>query len=276
MEPIYPILGRQKCLPFYLTGIGIAEPEYHVIRKTGLISHQLLYTKKGQGVLIVDGVRYPQEEGSLFYLAPGIAHEYYPVIENKWTTCWLVFRGDCLMELMPKIGFNRFAYGREVINEEIEKIFYQMLSAVNDPLNGDERCSLLVYEYIIAVRRTLLSNEKSGKQGKGSVLEKALVYINERYSSDITLDELAKLGGVTKQHFCRVFKEKMQMRPMEYLARKRISAARNLLISTSLSISEIGKSVGYHNLTYFGMVFKKYEGISPGDCRKYRGTAQMR
>lgn len=275
MKPIYPILGRQKCLPFYLTGIGIAEPEYHVIRETGLISHQLLYTKNGRGVLIVDGVSYPQEEGSLFYLAPGTAHEYYPISENEWTTCWLVFRGDYLTELMKTIGFDRFAYGREIINEEIEKIFYQMLSAVNAPLDGDERCSLLVYEYIIAVRRTLLSKDKNRKQGQGSILEKALVYMNENYSSDITLDELAKLGGVTKQHFCCVFKEKMQMRPMEYLARKRVSSARSLLISTSLSISEIGNLVGYHNLTYFGIVFKKYEGISPCDCRRHRGTEQM-
>ena len=36
MEWIYPILGKQKCLPFYLSGIGIAEPEYHVKRDEGL------------------------------------------------------------------------------------------------------------------------------------------------------------------------------------------------------------------------------------------------
>ena len=45
MEWIYPILGKQKCLPFYLSGVGVAEPEYHVRREEGLVSHQLLYTK---------------------------------------------------------------------------------------------------------------------------------------------------------------------------------------------------------------------------------------
>ena len=48
MEWIYPILGKQKCLPFYLSGIGIAEPEYHVIREEGLVSHQLHYTQSGR------------------------------------------------------------------------------------------------------------------------------------------------------------------------------------------------------------------------------------
>ena len=45
MEWIYPILGKQKCLPFYLSGVGIAEPEYHVIREEGLVSHQIHYTQ---------------------------------------------------------------------------------------------------------------------------------------------------------------------------------------------------------------------------------------
>ena len=94
MEWIYPILGKQKCLPFYLSGIGIAEPEYHVIREEGLVSHQLHYTQSGRGNLVVGGATYPLEPGSMFYMAPGIPHEYYPLVEDEWTTCWLVFRGE--------------------------------------------------------------------------------------------------------------------------------------------------------------------------------------
>lgn len=275
MKWIYPVLGKQKCLPFYLTGVGIADPEHHVIREPGLISHQLLYTKEGEGNLEVDGVCYPQRPGSLFYLAPGISHEYYPLVEDEWTTCWVVFRGNYLTELMEGLGFRRFAYAQDILNEEIEKIFGRMLSTAKDPLNGDERCSLLVYEYIMAVRRAFQSKEKEGGQGVGSILENALIYMDEHYAEDISLEKLADIGGVTKQHFCRVFREKMQMRPMEYLARKRISVARGMLLSTKKSVSEIGRAVGYDSLTYFGMVFKKYEGISPTDCRNRRGTERM-
>ena len=82
MEWIYPILGKQKCLPFYLSGIGIAEPEYHVIREEGLVSHQLHYTQSGRGNLVVGGATYPLEPGSMFYMAPGIPHEYYPLVED--------------------------------------------------------------------------------------------------------------------------------------------------------------------------------------------------
>lgn len=39
---------------------------------------------------------------------------------------------------------------------------------------------------------------------------------------------------------------------------------------------EIGEAVGYDNPTYFGMVFKKYEEITPTDCRKRHGTSLTR
>ena len=60
------------------------------------------------------------------------------------------------------------------------------------------------------------------------------------------------------------------MRPMEYLARKRLSVAKVLLFSTDNSITSIGKEVGYEDPTYFGIVFKKLEGISPSEYRKLK------
>ena len=275
MSSFYPVLGKQKCLPFYLTGIGVTDPEYHIVREPGLISHQILFTLRGAGKLLVGGRSYLLEKDSLFYIAPDIPHEYYPAVEDDWVTCWVVFRGEHLEEVMPRLGFDRFAQRDGAVTEEIQRIFQRMQSSVNDPVYGDEECSVLVYEYIMAVRRALQSQEKYGDRGMGSILDGALVYINENYGKDITLEELAGICGVTKQHFCRVFKAKMGMRPMEYLARKRVSEARALLLSTKMPVAEIGRRVGYDSLTYFGMVFKKYEGISPTDCRKRTGSSLM-
>ena len=69
---IYPVIGRQTSLPFYLTGIGISDPEYHVTRDKGLVSHQLLFTSGGEGRLIVGGEEFVQTKGSAFYLPPSV------------------------------------------------------------------------------------------------------------------------------------------------------------------------------------------------------------
>ena len=45
-----------------------------------------------------------QRKGSVFYVASGIPHEYYP-LDGKWSTCWVVFRGESLSVLMKRLGF---------------------------------------------------------------------------------------------------------------------------------------------------------------------------
>lgn len=273
LDAIYPVIGSQSKLPFYLTGIGIAEPEYHVKREEGLISHQFLYTKSGRGKLVVGGHSYQQKEGSLFYLSPGVPHEYYP-LEDNWTTCWMVFRGAQLSSFMKELGFLPWMVQEETDLRVPQRLFHMMLVAAGDPVDGAERCSVLVYEYIFAMRKLFVSEAGSGIAA-GSVIEKAIRYIDMNYQEDITLQQMASLSNVSLQHFCRVFKAQIGMRPMEYIARRRISEAKHLLCNTDKSISEIGALTGYSDPTYFGMVFKKYEGLSPSQFRKLQGSLKL-
>lgn len=268
INAIYPIIGNQSSLPFYLTGIGVSAPEYHIVRESGLVSHQLCFTAYGRGILKVGGNSYVQTAGSFFYLSPGIQHEYYPD-GGSWTTCWTVFRGDYLAPQMRALGFGDYAV-KGGCTEHIKQIFSQLLAAANNPVSGAERCSGLIYEYILAARGLLLSE---GQPDESSPAAKGISFMEEHYGEDITLESLAALSGVSLQHFCRLFRARTGMRPMEYLARKRISSAKLLLWNTSEPIAVIGERCGYPDPAYFGAVFKKYEGISPREYRLFKGSA---
>ncbi len=272
-EIIYPIIGKQTALPFYLTGIGISKFEYHVKRDKGLISHQFLFTKAGAGTLIIDGKSYFQKKGCLFYLSPGIPHEYYPVKE-PWTTYWIVFRGKNLSSIMETLGFPSWMKKENTNFDILEQLFLRILTVTHDSVKGIEKTSLLLYEFILTIRKQFFSAAVL-TQGKSSFLENALIYINKNYKNDITLFELANLCNISMQHFCRIFKANIGMRPLEYIAQYRISKAKKLLWNSTITISDIGKSVGYKDLTYFGIVFKKYEGISPSKYRKLKGTPPL-
>ena len=63
---IYPVIGKQTALPIYLAGIGISEYEYHINRENGLISHQILYTSNGSGILHIGGETYRLSERKPF------------------------------------------------------------------------------------------------------------------------------------------------------------------------------------------------------------------
>lgn len=86
----YPVIGIQECYPVYLTGIGISDPEFHTHREEGLISHQILFTMSGKGKIIVGDKEYTAGKGSIFYVASGEPHTYYP-IDGDWRTYWVVF-----------------------------------------------------------------------------------------------------------------------------------------------------------------------------------------
>lgn len=265
MENIrYPVIGRQTILPMYVTGLGITEYEYHINRENGLVSHQLLFTKQGAGRLNIDGKAYRLDGGKLFYVSPSIPHEYYPD-GDKWSTCWIVFRGAYLAQLMEQLGFPPYCVCDMCDPSALERLF-DMLMAADDPLSGSEKSSLLLYEYVLSARRFVVG-ESSGAAADG-VVGRAVAYIDGNYMQDITLQQLCDLSGVSPQHFCRLFRKQMAMRPLEYIARKRISQAKLLLQSTQQSVADIGLQTGYPDPTYFAAVFRRYEGISPVEYRK--------
>lgn len=273
LNAIYPIIGKQTALPFYLTGIGVSEPEYHVERKKGLISHQFLFTSSGSGILNVGGNSYIQKKRSMFYLSPGVAHEYYPQADS-WTTNWFVFRGNYASELLHELGFGSCNVALELTEtkyEQLERAFHRILAAASDLLGGAEKASALIYEFTMAARDAILL-QTTENSASGSIVEDAVQYIKQNYRSDIALEDLSKISGISLQHFCRVFRMKMGMRPMEYTARTRISEAKLLLVNTNESICDIAKKVGYEDQNYFGIVFKKYEGIAPSEYRRLKGS----
>ena len=172
---IYPVIGRQTSLPFYLTGIGISDPEYHVTRDKGLVSHQLLFTSGGEGRLIVGGEEFVQTKGSAFYLPPSVPHEYYPANGN-WITNWIVFRGEFAGQMLANLGFDSFRFSPEINTQKPAQLFERILVAAADPVNCGEKTSALVYEYILAMRTAMLFPDS--RNNVGSITRQALLYID--------------------------------------------------------------------------------------------------
>ncbi|MGN0552056.1 MAG: AraC family transcriptional regulator [Oscillospiraceae bacterium] len=267
---VYPILGNETKLPFYLSGIGRTSPEFHIKRDTGLCSHQFLFTVKGRGVLIVNDRKYTLEKNSLLYLPPELPHEYYPE-NDDWSTCWMVFRGDMLAGIMKKMGFDREMVAVNADLTAFEMLYNRILGLAADNLHNGKKCSLLIYDAVLLAGE-IFDGRKSDDNTGNIIVDKAVEYINAHCCYDISLNELSELSSVSPQYFGRVFKERLNMRPMEYIARIKISKAKIMLLDSDLPVAAISEKLGYTSPTYFGIVFRKYEGISPSEFRKNRGT----
>ena len=96
----------------------------------------------------------------------------------------------------------------------------------------------------------------------------AIQYIDTHYTREISLNELAEIVRVTPAYFCRVFKQALNLTPIEYINRVRILKAESLLTETNTHIIDIAMEVGFGSIPYFNRVFRKINGIPPSEYRK--------
>ncbi len=104
-------------------------------------------------------------------------------------------------------------------------------------------------------------NEKEQKR-----LRTIYAFIDERYESKITLDEVASLCNLTKPAFCRYFKKNTGSTFVQFLNQYRVSQAKRYLL-LGKNVTETCYSCGFESLSYFNRSFKKIVGENPSNFR---------
>ena len=95
-------------------------------------------------------------------------------------------------------------------------------------------------------------------------------YLNHHYGTITSLEEIAEHFFITKYHLCRIFKAATNSTVMEHLNSIRLLHACRMLEDTSMSITDISYSCGFHSSAYFSGAFKKALGISPRAFRSQK------
>ena len=103
------------------------------------------------------------------------------------------------------------------------------------------------------------------------IIARAKRYIDDNFRENIDRNDVAAVAFVTPNYLSKLFKNSMNMNLREYINQLRVEEAKRLLISTSMSVSEIASYVGYFNISYFSTVFHKLVGVSPFDWRNEKG-----
>ncbi|WP_010272691.1 response regulator transcription factor [Paenibacillus senegalensis] len=105
-------------------------------------------------------------------------------------------------------------------------------------------------------------SQLAGSSGKRLVsqIEK---YLNQHYASKISLEQVATDFHVNKNYLCHLFKETTGLTFTHYLNSLRIEKAKQLLLHSSDTLSDISDKVGYSDFRYFSRVFKRVTQMSP-------------
>ncbi|MDO4165828.1 MAG: AraC family transcriptional regulator [Eubacteriales bacterium] len=266
---MYPSTEGVTDLPLYVVSIGLHELQPRIDRPAGHEYDQFFYNSNGSGHLEMNGQIYDLPEGSAFFIPAHMPHSYYPD-GDVWDVRWMVPDGSALPELYRK--FHLENGGVFMLQDEsgLDRILNRMrMQLIEHPGYGNVLAAGEVYGFIIEFiyQTALYQREESKDIPYENQILALKEYIGNHFMYPITLDDLCKVVPVTHQHICRIFRETLGLRPMEYVNQVRIEMARQLLIYSDYSIKEVGEKCGFQNTNYFCKMFKKYENVTPLEYR---------
>jgi AraC-like DNA-binding protein len=151
----------------------------------------------------------------------------------------------------------------------IERLAWLLLKGA-----GDEIGSSNLYLDGIAlaiVSRLLESSATRESPSRGLVkwrLKRVQDFVDEQLSESLSLADLARCAGLSRMHFAAQFRSATGMRPHEYLVRRRIQRAQEMLLTTTVPLVEVALSVGFQTQAHFTTVFRRLLGETPGRWRQ--------
>lgn len=145
--------------------------------------------------------------------------------------------------------------------DELERKFKEMTSSQDTFDFAASDCILDICEFCKTEKDIQSEADKNEK------INEIVEYINEHYNEDISLESLSRMFWLEKKYLSKLFKKYVGENYVEYVTKKRIDAAKQMLEDRSLTISEIAERVSYCDSNYFAVLFKKNVGMTPKEYR---------
>jgi AraC-like DNA-binding protein len=111
-------------------------------------------------------------------------------------------------------------------------------------------------------------SEKSAPYRDDRAIKRMISFIQKHFNEKITLDDIAYAGMVCRSKCCRLFKRSLRKSVIDYLLHFRIRQSLPLLANETLSITDAALASGFSSASYYGEIFKRLLGMSPGEYRR--------
>ena len=131
------------------------------------------------------------------------------------------------------------------------------------------------------VMRLLTSAERVAPQARPRVselarwrLRRAIEFVETNLANSISTSDISAAAGLTRMHFAAQFKAATGLRPHEYLLRRRVERAQEMLVQTGMSVVDVALSVGFQSQSHFTVVFNRFVGRPPHAWRQSHGKGR--
>ena len=231
---------------------------------------ELVYVVSGEAENKIGEERVSLKKGDLFVMADrNLQHSLNP-------------KGDCgefsIINVIFPYDFYQFDWGalspKRIFTEKdipnVKNIVEQIAEEYQNKYWKYEEITYCLTKVLLTqmfrclpARRIKRTNKGLPKKQVDSYIEIAKKFIKQNYDKPIGVDDVAKACGLSKQYLQRLFKREKDTSVVSYIVKYRIQQACRYLLNTDYSVAKIAQMVGFNDLKYFYIKFKKIVGETP-------------
>lgn len=238
---------------------------------------EVVYILNGHAKQHINNSTFDVSKGDLLFVNYNSTHSFEP--KGKLEYVNIGFKPDFLINKLN--SYNVFPLVMLTDFEELRNNDERILTFMGK--DQDEMESLLkimliekkgtnafkenILEYCLNILVALIVNKISIGNEKKYEWDELVKYIEENVEKKLTLKELAKRCYYNPSYFCRVFKEKFGVSPIQYIEKKKIEQAKKLLVEGH-TVEFIIEKLNFSSRQFFYATFKKFEDITVSEFRK--------
>ena len=239
------------------------------VRRTGAAQAIVIMCADGSGWCEIDGKRHEVGPSEVLIIPPRAPHRYYAHATTPWSIWWLHVAGADLPDLLTAIGLTAASPTAAMADPYRA---YLLVESVCDDLARDETAASLTAAAGAAWHLlALLAAQRHSRTNGREPIARVQAHLREHLAAAVSVPELARMAGFSSSHFSARFRAVTGFSVTEYVKRLRMARARQLLITSDHTVSEIATAVGYPDPFYFSRHFGVVNGVSP---RAFRARAQ--
>jgi AraC-like DNA-binding protein len=210
--------------------------------------------------------------GRIIIFNPNEAHTGQGTDERGWRFRMFYLDSALLMKAAAELSGKRrdipFFSTPTIDDPELASLLRNLHISLEAGGTKLERESKFLWTFAQLAKRH--ADDPSVERGMGderTVVRIVRQYLEDRYSENVSLDDLARVAGLSAYHLLRVFRSETGLPPHAYLEQIRVNRARELLRAGS-SIADVTFNTGFSDQSHFSRHFKKMTGVTPGQYQK--------
>jgi len=237
---------------------------------------QLLFIVKGSGHFeSAHHSRIQIDAGTIILLFPGEWHNYYYNPDTGWDEYWVGFDGINVQNMI-KSGF--FTVTNPVfkvgINDEFISFYKSIIAYAEQEAVGYQQVASSIVRHMLGLLYFKNQNSLFSDKEVVEKINQARILIRDNISNSVSPADIATQLGLGYSWFRKAFKKYAGISPAQFQLQIRLQRAKDLLLNTNQSVSEIAYELTFDTPGQFSTFFRQKASMTPKEFRR-TGRANM-